>query len=127
MDDKQGGGARRSDHALVQAPSREAVSAASGFDPSRLHGDIKLMLLASPTNEHSALRPTGLSVREWEFATQSGAYRQVWRPRLKEFGFQLTAKGRKMRAAIAIEARSDATGTGAAEGESAAIAQKEAR
>jgi hypothetical protein len=81
--------------------------AGSRFDPGQvaaaLHGDIKLMLLASPTDENSALMPTGLSVRETEFAMNSGAYRQVYRPARKEFGFQLTAKGRRLRAALATQ------------------------
>lgn len=33
---REGGRARPSDQALVQAPSREAVSALAGFDPSRV-------------------------------------------------------------------------------------------
>lgn len=71
-----------------------------GREAAALHGDIKLMLLASPSDNLSALMPAGMSLREWKFATESGAYRQVYRQALKEFGFQLTAKGRELKAAL---------------------------
>ena len=65
-----------------------------------LHPDIRRMILASPIDDNSALMATGLTMREYEFAVSSGAYRQVYRAARKEFGYQLTAKGKKLRALL---------------------------
>jgi hypothetical protein len=66
-------------------------------EAGELHPDIKRMILASPIDDNSALMATGLTMREYEFAVSSGAYRQVYRADRKEFGYQLTAKGKRLR------------------------------